>query len=350
MQNHQSPSTYRPIIPAPQSKTYVPTSPFHMSQASPSPHSHSQHGIILPPFETPPDSPFSQALHNDYTGQGAFKLPPPLQPLSPLVLHGSQSMLPPSPTSVIQQQNASPPQSSHSRYERILPKQLVSHSAIERRRRERINDKIMQLKELIPSCADQDHLHKLSILQSSIEYIQYLQDLVITLRKREKDIDKSDNDASLEDGRFIKRSKFDRYEILPPSKSKIFDSSTDKKDFKHKNDLSISPSSSDKILESGNNNLSDSEKLNEDDNISTIKNISGKTKKPLDHEEADALLMLSNPKPKIIMKDSETQTSPTLSSIREWENPPKESKESDDVQEPEKDSPRRGMTVQQLLC
>ncbi|CAG8849162.1 34125_t:CDS:1, partial [Racocetra persica] len=63
---HQSPSTYRPIIPAPQSQTYVPTSPFHMS---PSPHSHSQHGIILPPFETPPGSPFSQALHNDYNGQ-----------------------------------------------------------------------------------------------------------------------------------------------------------------------------------------------------------------------------------------------------------------------------------------
>ncbi|KAI9300790.1 Myc-type, basic helix-loop-helix domain-containing protein [Cunninghamella echinulata] len=50
----------------------------------------------------------------------------------------------------------------------------VSHSAIERRRRERINDKIMQLKHLIPTCANQENLHKMSILQSAIDYITYL--------------------------------------------------------------------------------------------------------------------------------------------------------------------------------
>ncbi|KAG0303316.1 hypothetical protein BGZ98_006791 [Dissophora globulifera] len=47
----------------------------------------------------------------------------------------------------------------------------VSHSAIERRRRERINDKILQLKHLVPACVDEDHLHKLSILQSTIESV-----------------------------------------------------------------------------------------------------------------------------------------------------------------------------------
>ncbi|KAI9485825.1 MAG: Myc-type, basic helix-loop-helix domain-containing protein, partial [Benjaminiella poitrasii] len=54
----------------------------------------------------------------------------------------------------------------------------ISHSAIERRRRERINDKILQLKQLIPTCRDQESLHKMSILQSAIEYIAYLQDVV----------------------------------------------------------------------------------------------------------------------------------------------------------------------------
>ncbi|KAG0246245.1 hypothetical protein BGX31_003712 [Mortierella sp. GBA43] len=54
----------------------------------------------------------------------------------------------------------------------------VSHSAIERRRRERINDKILQLKHLVPACVDEDHLHKLSILQSTIEYIQHLKALL----------------------------------------------------------------------------------------------------------------------------------------------------------------------------
>ncbi|KAI9340957.1 Myc-type, basic helix-loop-helix domain-containing protein, partial [Pilaira anomala] len=57
----------------------------------------------------------------------------------------------------------------------------VSHSAIERRRRERINDKIMQLKQLIPSCAEQENLHKMSILQSAIDYISYLKDIVKSL-------------------------------------------------------------------------------------------------------------------------------------------------------------------------
>ncbi|KAI8367536.1 Myc-type, basic helix-loop-helix domain-containing protein, partial [Radiomyces spectabilis] len=54
----------------------------------------------------------------------------------------------------------------------------VSHSAIERRRRERINDKILQLKQLIPSCADQGNLHKMSILQNAIDYITYLKQTV----------------------------------------------------------------------------------------------------------------------------------------------------------------------------
>ncbi|CAO3625414.1 unnamed protein product [Mucor fragilis] len=54
----------------------------------------------------------------------------------------------------------------------------VSHSAIERRRRERINDKILQLKQLIPSCVEQDNLHKMSILQSAIDYISYLKEIV----------------------------------------------------------------------------------------------------------------------------------------------------------------------------
>ncbi|KAI8094961.1 Myc-type, basic helix-loop-helix domain-containing protein [Gilbertella persicaria] len=54
----------------------------------------------------------------------------------------------------------------------------ISHSAIERRRRERINDKIFQLKQLIPSCVEQDNLHKMSILQSAIDYIIYLKDVV----------------------------------------------------------------------------------------------------------------------------------------------------------------------------
>ncbi|KAG2208452.1 hypothetical protein INT47_010148 [Mucor saturninus] len=54
----------------------------------------------------------------------------------------------------------------------------VSHSAIERRRREKINDKILQLKDLIPACTDRENLHKMTILQSAIDYITYLKTVI----------------------------------------------------------------------------------------------------------------------------------------------------------------------------
>jgi hypothetical protein len=54
----------------------------------------------------------------------------------------------------------------------------VSHSAIERRRRERINDKILQLRDLIPACSERDNLHKMTILQSAIDYIVYLKKVI----------------------------------------------------------------------------------------------------------------------------------------------------------------------------
>ncbi|KAI9280074.1 Myc-type, basic helix-loop-helix domain-containing protein [Sporodiniella umbellata] len=54
----------------------------------------------------------------------------------------------------------------------------VSHSAIEKRRRERMNEKIVQLKALVPLCAEQENLHKISVLQGAIDYILYLKDMV----------------------------------------------------------------------------------------------------------------------------------------------------------------------------
>ncbi|CEG73082.1 hypothetical protein RMATCC62417_08528 [Rhizopus microsporus] len=61
-----------------------------------------------------------------------------------------------------------------------LRKRRLSHSAIEKRRRERMNDKIERLKSLIPSCNSpfpttvQQPIHKLSVLQAAIDYINQL--------------------------------------------------------------------------------------------------------------------------------------------------------------------------------
>ncbi|KAG9295710.1 hypothetical protein G9A89_001727 [Geosiphon pyriformis] len=82
-----------------------------------------------------------------------------------------------------------------------------SHSAIERRRRERINQSILQLQQMIPCCANQPNLQKLTILQGTIDYINYLESLLSKKRKAEdnqvKDFDK---------WRYLEQRKFVAYE------------------------------------------------------------------------------------------------------------------------------------------
>ncbi|KAL9547134.1 hypothetical protein MBANPS3_006315 [Mucor bainieri] len=102
----------------------------------------------------------SPQLHPTAAAAGAANAPP-LSPVPFGVRHNSVS----STTS-----NSTADQREQAR--------KVSHSAIERRRRERINDKILQLKDLIPSCADRENLHKMTILQSAIDYITYLKKVI----------------------------------------------------------------------------------------------------------------------------------------------------------------------------
>jgi hypothetical protein len=74
----------------------------------------------------------------------------------------------------------------------------ISHSAIERRRRERINDKMSQLRRLVPSCRGQDHLHKLSVLQYAIEYIHELR-RKLGIKDEASDLDPVLNPAAADD-------------------------------------------------------------------------------------------------------------------------------------------------------
>ncbi|KAI4207910.1 MAG: hypothetical protein LQ348_000408 [Seirophora lacunosa] len=57
----------------------------------------------------------------------------------------------------------------------------TAHSVIERRRRSKMNEEFGVLKNMIPACKDQD-MHKLAILQSSIEYLRYLEQCVTDLK------------------------------------------------------------------------------------------------------------------------------------------------------------------------
>ncbi|ORY62099.1 uncharacterized protein BCR38DRAFT_458699 [Pseudomassariella vexata] len=58
----------------------------------------------------------------------------------------------------------------------------TAHSLIERRRRSKINDEFAILKDLIPACTGE--MHKLAILQASIDYVRYLEDCVSQLKSQ----------------------------------------------------------------------------------------------------------------------------------------------------------------------
>ncbi|CAI6098303.1 unnamed protein product [Clonostachys chloroleuca] len=64
----------------------------------------------------------------------------------------------------------------------------TAHSLIERRRRSKMNEEFALLKSMIPACTGE--MHKLAILQASIEYVRYLEDCVSKL-KAQHDQDQS---------------------------------------------------------------------------------------------------------------------------------------------------------------
>lgn len=59
----------------------------------------------------------------------------------------------------------------------------TAHSLIERRRRFKMNEEFAVLKSMIPACRGVE-MHKLAILQASIEYLRYLEECVEELKKR----------------------------------------------------------------------------------------------------------------------------------------------------------------------
>ncbi|KAI1383103.1 uncharacterized protein F4822DRAFT_92410 [Hypoxylon trugodes] len=61
----------------------------------------------------------------------------------------------------------------------------TAHSLIERRRRSKMNEEFAVLKGLIPACTGE--MHKLAILQASIEYVRYLEDCINKLKSQHDD-------------------------------------------------------------------------------------------------------------------------------------------------------------------
>ncbi|GAA5795406.1 hypothetical protein EDC94DRAFT_604915 [Helicostylum pulchrum] len=105
----------------------------------------------LPPIQLPPPIVHYYIAPSAVTGQQPW--------------HQTHAQLPPTPPTL------------STKAERRETARRSSHSAIEKRRREKMNDKIDRLKGLIPSCnahfptSVQQPIHKLSVLQAAIDYI-----------------------------------------------------------------------------------------------------------------------------------------------------------------------------------
>ncbi|OKL59806.1 hypothetical protein UA08_04587 [Talaromyces atroroseus] len=85
----------------------------------------------------------------------------------------------------------------------------TAHSLIERRRRSKMNEEFATLKDMIPACRGQE-MHKLAILQASIDYMNYLEDCITELK----------NNASAGAGRtdsISKKQKLEPPSLAPPS-------------------------------------------------------------------------------------------------------------------------------------
>lgn len=61
----------------------------------------------------------------------------------------------------------------------------TAHSLIERRRRSKMNEEFAVLKNMVPACKGE--MHKLAILQASIDYVRYLEDCVSKLKAQRGD-------------------------------------------------------------------------------------------------------------------------------------------------------------------
>ncbi|KAI8898567.1 hypothetical protein BC833DRAFT_564835 [Globomyces pollinis-pini] len=63
-----------------------------------------------------------------------------------------------------------------------------THSAIERKRRVKIQNQLQLLKKLVPSCAARDDNEKLLILQGTTDYIKQIQTLLMECQKTHPDM------------------------------------------------------------------------------------------------------------------------------------------------------------------
>lgn len=115
----------------------------------------------------------------------------------------------------------------------------VAHSAIERRRRSKMNEEFESLKSMVPACrvASQTHgeasLHKLGILQATVEYLSYLEGCVCQLQNR---IDILESGGEVDNEASVGETPTDIDEIQRHYEAMEQDSSSDDEDEENEED------------------------------------------------------------------------------------------------------------------
>ncbi|MCJ1293264.1 hypothetical protein MMC34_004818 [Xylographa carneopallida] len=213
----------RPVLPPTpasstdlQAKDHARVSPFEMSFTLPPPamtsasSERSSNGSVNSDASYHPESPTSsvvkptgtkhrripstQKQEPQQTTHADFSLPPPptrsrkIIQMRPSLNNPQPSTLPTSSKPTDKKGVAYPPTAATTRKPptstSVAGKKIArktAHSLIERRRRSKMNEEFGVLKDMIPACHGQD-MHKLAILQASIDYLRYLEQCVADLK------------------------------------------------------------------------------------------------------------------------------------------------------------------------
>ncbi|KAF2793328.1 hypothetical protein K505DRAFT_375403 [Melanomma pulvis-pyrius CBS 109.77] len=161
--SHASDSSYRPLSPTSPATT-IKTSPATRKRASTS-----QGLITKDDYSLPPPPTRSRKIIQMKPKESQE----PVKPQPPAATNAKTG--PASSTGGKRKQAGNPTAAGR----KIARK--TAHSLIERRRRSKMNEEFGVLKDMIPACAGQE-MHKLAILQASIEYLRYLESCVAGLK------------------------------------------------------------------------------------------------------------------------------------------------------------------------
>jgi hypothetical protein len=169
--NSSSASSYNPATPTSPTYKALNTSPRLKRTSSGSNKKPTKEDITLPP---PPTRPRKIIHMKPKSSVEQANVPSTSSPASKAV--------PTSPPSISNAKRKTP--SSTSVAGRKIARK-TAHSLIERRRRSKMNEEFGTLKDMIPACDGQE-MHKLAILQASIDYVRYLENCVRELKEANK--------------------------------------------------------------------------------------------------------------------------------------------------------------------